>query len=431
MRGWMLAFAASCGSPPGGTPPPDVPESAGHELSIALFKHAPFVDGDTENAALVAIQDGDGAWIAVAAEVGVYRAHLTADRYGVAIGCRAGASSRITVFQRTAADGLALRMRSCVSEPLELDVAIQHVPASSVAFISTGAGRAGGGDATYAFFAQPGPVDLFASLTSSGGRMAKLVRLPTFDLQARQTIAIDFATQGAVPEDRALSIALGAADHAQVTTAVIRPSGEYPLHAPAELGTSRTYQVLPLSLWEPDDLFAITVEAGGQSTTLTSKVPGELAFQLPSSLAAQDPAITTAPFLHPTFSFTTTANDLPIQSYVLSARTVNAPETAAREWSAELSASWIAGAPSVRYELPDLSVVPDFVPELALFDRGPIRWSVRRTESSTAGPSDGRVSRSAVQAGVIDGYCGDHVIQLPETCDPPDGTACAASCTKL
>lgn len=428
----MLAFAASCGStPPGGPPLPDAPESEGHELSIALFKHAPFADGDTESAALVAIQDGDGAWTAVVAENGVYRAHLTAERYGVAIGCRAGASSRITVFQRTAADGLELRTRSCATEALELDVAIQHVPASSAAYISTVAGPAGGGDATYAFFAQPGPADLFASLIRSDGRMAKLVRPPTFDLQVRQAISIDFATQGAAPEDRTLSIVLGAADRAQVTTAVIRPSGEYPLHAPAELGTPRTYQVLPLALWEPDDLFAITVEVGGQSSTLTSKVPGALDFHLPPSISAQDPAIALAPFLHPTFSFTTAASDLPIQSYALWARTANAPETAGREWNAELSASWIAGAPTVRYELPDLSALPGYMPELALFDRGPIRWSVRRTESSTAAPSDGRVSRSAVQIGVIDGYCGDHVIQLPETCDPPDGTTCAASCTKL
>jgi hypothetical protein len=405
--------------------------SEGHELSVALFRHAPFADGDTENALMVAIQDGDGAWAAVTADRGVYRVHLAWERYGVAIGCRAGGSSRVTVFQRTAADGLELRTRSCGSDAIELDVAVRHVPASSIAYISTAAGLAGGGDATYAFFAQPGPADLFASLTDRAGRIAKLVRVPSFDLQARQTIAIDFATQGSAPDERALSIALGPEDRAQVTTSVIRPTGEYPLHARAALGTPSTYQVLPLALWEADDLFTVTVEVGAQSSSITSKVTGPLAFQLAPSITAQDPAIATAPFLHPAFSFTTAATELPIQTYVLSARTATAPETAAREWNAELSASWIAGTPSVRYDFPDLSAVAGFVPELALFDRGPIRWSVRRTEASTAGPSDGRVVRSAVQSGVIDGYCGDHVVQPPETCDPPDDTACASSCTKL
>jgi hypothetical protein len=216
-----------------------------------------------------------------------------------------------------------------------------------------------------------------------------------------------------------------------VTTSVIRPTGEYPLHLPAALGTPSTYQVMPLALWEADDLFSVTVEVGALSSTVTSRVPGPLAFQLAPSITAPDPAILITPWLRPAFSFTVAATELPIQTYVLSARTANAPETAAREWIAELSASWVAGTSSVRYDFPDLSAVAGFVPELVLFDRGPIRWSVRRSEASTADPSDGRVARSAVQYGVIDGYCGDHVVQPPETCDPPDDNGCAASCTKL
>jgi hypothetical protein len=428
----VLVLAASCGSPsPGSGPAPDAPPGEGHELSIALFRHAPFADGDTENALVVAIQDGDGAWTTITAERGVYRAHLASERYGVTIACRTGGSARVSVFQRTVADGLDLRTRSCGSDAIELDVAVRHVPERSIAYVSTAAGLSGGGDATYAFFAQPGPADLFASLTDNAGRIAKLVRVPSFDLQARQAIAIDFATQGAAPDERTLSIALGPADRARVTTSVIRPTGEYPLHAPAALGTPPTYQVMPLALWEADDLFSVTVAVGAVSSSVTSRVPGPLAFQLAPSITAQDPAIVTAPFVHPAFSFTTAATELPIQTYVLSARTANAPETAAREWSAELSASWLAGASLVRYDFPDLSAVVGFVPELALFDRGPIRWSVRRSEASTVGPSDGRIVRSAVQTGVIDAYCGDHVVQPPETCDPPDGSACAASCTKL
>lgn len=408
---------------------PDAP-SAGHDLSIALFRRAPFTDGDMGNALLVAIQDGDGAWAAASAERGIYRAHLSSDRYGVAIACRTGASSRITVLQRTAADGLALRAQSCETDAIELDVLVRQVPANATAYISTSAGLAGGGDATYAFLAQPGPADLFASLTDAAGRLTRVVRAPGFDLQARQTVAIDFATQGSAPEERALTIALGSDDSAQVTTAVIRPSGEYPLGSPAELGAPAAFQVLPLALWQPDDLFAITVESSARSTTITSKVPGALAFQLPEGQSARPPALATAPALRPTFSFTTAATDLPIQSYALLARTASAPDVV-REWTAELSASWIAGAPTVSYELPDLSAVAGFLPELGLLDRGPIRWSVRRTETTAAAASDGRVTRSAVLSGFIDGYCGDHAIQPPETCDPPDGIACGTACTKL
>lgn len=429
-RGWFLAVAAACGSSPASAPDAAVDAVAGHDLSIGLFRHAAFADGDTENALLVAIQDGDGAWAAATGERGVYRAHLSSERYGVAIACRTGASSRIAVFQRTVADGLALRTRSCDADPIELDVAVQHVPARTVANLSTIVGLAGGGDSTYAFFAPPGPAELFASLTDVTGRLTWVVRMPAFDLQARQSMAIDFATQGSAPEERALTVALGPLDDVRVSTSVIRPSGEYPLGAPAALASPAVYQVLPLALWQADDLFAVTVESGARSTTITSKVPGALAFELPAAQSAQAPALAIAPALRPSFAFATAATFLPFASYSLLARTASAPDSV-REWSAELSASWVAGAAMVHYEFPDLSALTGFQPELDLLDRGPVRWSVRRTESTFAAPGDGRITRSAISAGVIDGYCGDHAIQAPETCDPPDGTTCGSACTKL
>ncbi|MGH2897048.1 MAG: hypothetical protein ACRDMZ_00115, partial [Solirubrobacteraceae bacterium] len=263
----------------------------GHDLSISLFRHAPFADGDTENALLLAIQDGDGAWAGASGERGVYRARLSSERYGVAIACRTGASSRIAVFQRTVADGLALHMRSCDADPIELDVAVQHVPADAFASLSTIVGLAGGGDSTYAFLAPPGPAELFASLTDGTGRLTWVVRMPAFDLQARQRMAIDFATQGSAPEDRALTIALAPLDDARVSTSVIRPSGEYPLSAPAALASPAAYQVLPLALWQTDDLFAVTVASGARSTTITSKVPAALTFELPAAQSAQALAI--------------------------------------------------------------------------------------------------------------------------------------------
>lgn len=64
----LFGLAGACGGGgTGGTP--DAPSAEGHELTIALFKHVPFVDGDTEPAPLLAVQDGDSAWTAVTAEV--------------------------------------------------------------------------------------------------------------------------------------------------------------------------------------------------------------------------------------------------------------------------------------------------------------------------------------------------------------------------
>jgi hypothetical protein len=420
-----LLGLASCG---GGSDRP-LPD-AGHDLTIALFRHVPFADGDTQNAQLVAIQDGDAPWTALTGEQGVYRVRLASDRYGVAIGCRTGDASRVSVFQRTVADGLVLRTRSCAAEAVALDVVVQSVPASSSAYISARGGAAGGGALTYSFALQPGPAELFASLADSTQRTVKLVRESTFDLQAPHQITIDFASEGAAPEEHALQIgALG--DQARVISSVIRPTGEYALHGPRRLGTSASYQTLPAALRRPDDLFGVTISVGGISTTLTSRSPGMLAFDLPEEINAPAPSVLATPFLHPVFTFEATATDLAIQTYLLSAHTSGASESVTHDWHAELTASWVGAGPSVRYEFPDLTAVTGFSPELALFDRGPVRWSVQRIEASSATDGDGRIVRSAVQAGAIESYCGDHIVEPPETCDPPDGTTCSETCTKL
>jgi hypothetical protein len=366
----------------------------------------------------------------VTGEQGVYRVRLASDRYGVAVGCRIGDSSRVSVFQRTAADGLVLRARSCGGEPIALDVVVQNVPAGTHAYLSTRVGAAGGSALSYAFQMQPGPAEVFGSLSDTTGRIAKLVREPAFDLQAPHQITIDFASEGAAPEDHALQITTRG-DQARVVSSVIRPTGEYTLHAPLRLATPPFYQTLPAALRRPDDLLAVTVAVGGISTTMTSAAPGMLAFDLPAEINAQAPAVLATPFLHPVFTFEATATDLAIQSYLLSAHTSGASDSITHDWFAELSAAWIGEARSVRYEFPDLTATAGFSPELALFDRGPVRWSVRRIEASTPTDADGRIVRSAVQAGAIESYCGDHVIEPPETCDPPDGSTCSATCSKL
>lgn len=405
--------------------------SAGHELTISLFKHLPFTDGDTGTAAFVAVQDGDGPWTAVTAEQGVYHAHLAADRYGVAIGCRIGDSSSVEVFQRAAADGLDVRTRSCAGEPVQLDVSVHNVPPGSFAYVSTaGQSVSGDGNATYSFRIQPGPTDLFASLTDGTGIISKLVRVPMFDAASMPTVEIDFSRDGAAPDARELVVALAEDAQAQVETSVILPTGAYPLSGGAPLGAPSTYQTLPAALQHADDLFDITVTAGARAAAITSKAPGALAFQLPADVAAPAPTMALTPALHPVFSFDPGVIDLPIRTYQLHARTSSAPDDVFREWSVELSSAWIPVTSPVTYEFPDLSAVAGFSPDFVLFS-GPLRWAVRRVETSAAAAVDGRITRSASRAGTIAEYCGDHVVQPPETCDPPDGTTCSDTCTKL
>jgi hypothetical protein len=146
-------------------------------------------------------------------------------------------------------------------------------------------------------------------------------------------------------------------------------------------------------------------------------------------LTAPAPVMALAPVLHPVFSFAISTPDLALQSYLLRAHTSRAPDDVQRDWSAELSAAWIGGTASAEYAFPDLSAVSGFSSDL-LLDRGSVRWSVSRTETTIAGAGDGRVTRSASQSGTVEMYCGDEVIQPPEECDPPEPGTCSATCTK-
>jgi hypothetical protein len=423
LTGLVALVLAACGGA-------DAPaqDAQGHDLTIALFKHAPFVDGDTESAPMVAVQDGEGAWLAVTATDGVYHAHLASERHGVAIGCRTGASSFVHVLQRTVDDGLDLRTRGCVPTVYELDVDVRNVPADATAFVTTPGGSAGGGEFTYGFAVPPGPAEVFASLTT-GGAITRLLRSPAFDVEDRAAIVIDFASAGAAPDIRSVAVTLDPGEQARVTSSVVRPSGEYALHAPAAIGTPATYAILPAQLRQPDDLYQVTVVVGSRSTTYMTAAPRAVTAELPPALAVQPPSVITAPWLHPMFSFVPTNPALALQSYALSVASVDDAD-AAHGWSAELSASWIAGAASLQYAFPDLSEVAGFAPELALSTRGPLRWSVQRTDASTAELADGRVTRTAVQSGAV-GYCGDHAIEPPESCDPPETGSCSSLCNKL
>ncbi|HMG23785.1 MAG TPA: hypothetical protein VK607_20770 [Kofleriaceae bacterium] len=420
-----LACVTACGDDL--HPPADAPR--GHDLTISLFQRRPFAAGDTAPAAFLAVQDGDGAWTALADDRGVYRARLAADRYGVAIGCRSRESSSIAIYQRTAADGLELRAPSCLGDTIQLDVAIVHVPEGAVSYVSTpGGADGGGGDATYVFHDPPGPAELFVSLSDASGRISRISRVPMFDLVAARTINIDFWLEGAAPEDRSLSVAPAGGDPARVTTSVIRPTGDYALSTGVPVGAPATYQMLPAALQQPGDLFDVTLAVGARSAGFTARAPGALAFELPPALVAAEPTMAVAPVLHPVFAFRTAAAALAVERYLLHAHTARSPDDASRDWTAELSAAW-TGAGAVSYAFPDLSSVAGFSSEFALFT-GPVRWSVQRTETTTAEPIDGRVTRSSSRSGTIVAYCGDGAVQPPETCDPPDGAACSARCEK-
>jgi hypothetical protein len=136
------------------------------------------------------------------------------------------------------------------------------------------------------------------------------------------------------------------------------------------------------------------------------------------------------PFLHPVFSFANPAGALPLDSYFLRTITVRTTDDVIHFLDAMLSARWVGAAAAVQYVFPDLSTVAGFTSDFQLFDRTPIQWNWGRTElNGMAG--DGRISRTEFANGTTGVYCGNGIVEPPETCEPPGTATCSATCMKL
>jgi hypothetical protein len=282
----------------------------------------------------------------------------------------------------------------------------------------------------------PGPTEVFVASVPAAGGAGEVVRIPSFDLEANQTVTADFGTQGMTLESHPLTVALGAGETASVMTSVITPTGTYDLGSSPPISSPQTFQILPAGARRADDLFGVTVTTSAtanmvftsRSTTIRTKQPRTLAFELPPALDVSPPAVLTVPFLNPSFSFTNTAGALPLVSYVM--RTLAVADNFSHLWTVSLSPSWVGAAASVQYAFPDLTMVPNFSIEFQLFDRTRIDWNWLRIEQD-AMTGDGHITRGVLLAGSAGSYCGNGIVEPPETCEPPSTPTCSATCMKL
>jgi hypothetical protein len=453
-------------------PPPDGTPVGGNDVTVEIHKGFPFVDGDTaDDATFVAVQDGDGPFVAATGTNGVYKVHITNDRFGVAVGCNDSAAASfvdIEIIQQTVADGLVYKT-FCKSQPdsATLNVTVKNLPAGQRLRLRTprNVGTAGA-DGTLISTVPSGTTELFGTLTDANRNVLKLFRIPSIEVAQSANVTIDVAADGAAP-DVSGTFTVSPDDPTSILkTAVVRPYGSVTLTgATNPIGASRSYLMVPAPLRQGDDLFRFTMTGATGSTSRTAKTPGVLAFALPTQFTAPNPELKTTPFLHPVWTFDPTPSALPNQSYFLDASNFGdftAPLL--RDWFVTLSARWVAGQTTVRYEFPDLSGMPGFA-DVALIARERLDTTIQRLESSAAFNVDGAESTNSSSFGVIGEFCGDGVTQNPpeacdpgdagesetcdfdctpaecgdgitngsagEECDPPDGATCSAECKSL
>lgn len=391
--GWMFLIAA-CG----------MTEPAGHDLVITLYNHPDHVAGDTANADMLLVHDGDGLWEGVTGQAGVYHTHLTSDRYGVAVGCTNGtlaAMPFVDIRERTVADGLALDELSCTSNPFdaEVDIDVRGIGPGQSAMISVaGNAQVVTKNTTLHLGAVQGPSELLGVLTDASGRIVKVIRGPSFEAVGVQSQSIDFTAAGFTGVDHDLSVALAPGDRAEVATWLVASSDRYPLQAASTIGASGAYQIAP-GLLHDGELFEVSVQVGDRIASFEGRAPDSLQLELPPGLAVSAPMVQIVPYPRPVFSFPAAPDDLPVEAYSFTASTDDAVANSHVSWLVDLSTSWLASTRAQDYAIPDLAYAQNFSPRFPLAGHQPIHWELTWIESSAPDPSDGRITRESTVSG--------------------------------
>jgi len=352
------------------------------ELTIEIHRSFPYVDGDThDDARFVAVQDGDGSFSPVSGTNGVYRVPITSDRYGIAVACADGnGTGTVEIVQQTIADGTTYRIACEVSHQTEdLAVTVTNLAAGQTLHLASYLGREDiVANGTTSLWVLSGMVELYGTLTDSDGQVARIFRI----LGASSGVTIDAAVDGAVPEHHALT---GTSGGDSFSVGIHRLHGSVQWQN-ASLASSQEYVMLPPALRQADDLYQVRVSDESRAHTRMVAVGGPLEFELPTLLAASPATLVTTPFVHTVHSFSATPPVLPLQEYRIYSQ--QSSSAIYRVWQATLSSGWIAEAPLVTYEFPDLSAIPGFA-DVALLDGHQIDTSITRTERTSLVPVDG------------------------------------------
>src|SRR5262245_59584202 len=192
------------GSLPDGAPPdsspPDAPPT--HAITIRVYPDlVPTFTGITENAALVALQDGDGAWTALSGTSGVYTATIRSTRYGVAVGCTAAS---LTVYYQSIDDANDLPVDGCPHPPVDAaDITVSMVNAAARqtdVFVGVAKGMVTGNESVHLAVAKRRE-DVFAISRNPGDAAdVTIYRGPTLDVTANTSLSVDIAR--ALPLER-------------------------------------------------------------------------------------------------------------------------------------------------------------------------------------------------------------------------------------
>jgi hypothetical protein len=419
MVGVACASAPGCGGH-GAHVEPDGPLG---EVTIKTFPDGvPSITGKTENAMLVAFQDGDGPWTALTGTGGVYQASPGSPRYGVAVGCVSNGRSDVNLYYRSLSDPRELLAAGCPSpvETAHVSIDLRGVQAGERAEVWVGDSEAfASADGAIGLTVLKAPADVFARSyvlsntipTPGATNNVRAYRGTALDPSSTSSLQIDLASSARALEFHPLTV-VDPAPPGSRTAFTVRSvlftrnsQTNWPVHASGTVQSGAAppdrYATLDAAMRQPDDISSIHVFADAaidasstvgylRSARRSFKDPVAQSVMLPDLVAVQAPVVasTGTPWLTATIPIVPSRLGF-ITYEALFGGTVSGPDD--RGWDVAISADWAAikssGQSSVTISLPDLSNLPGWRPEMALdatsYDTWNIGWVDRNMPVST------------------------------------------------
>jgi hypothetical protein len=385
-------------------------------------------------AALVAFQDGSGAWTALDGTAGVYQATERFQNYAVAFGCvAADGSGFVDIYYQTVWDPTGLDA-ACGDPPapatVPVMVTLAGVPDGQRIDVWLGPAEFDGGNAAavtsapavtsaaaFTINAPQGMVDVFADTSSVGvgfPRATALYRGSTIDLEAAQALTIDLAAVGLPPESHSLTVqGTLPADDTIINTLYVTPhsQAEWPIQD-EEVKPGMTdlgYTTVDARQRQPGDLTIVHpqlahVEADGLSydrgAILVIDDASDAVVAVPDVLHAPAPVLDHTANPRATVHIPTDPGQLMHVEYQAYLSTTG-PGGAQSALRATISAHWADDAAAIDLTTPDLSQLPGWIPALALAPGTDFPWMIERRESDVADGTPRAAGQRTMSTNVI------------------------------
>lgn len=260
---WVVVALAACGDD-GDVLPPDAPVAPDsgptRTVSITVLEAPGFFAPS-----LVAVQDGDGIWVALTEQDGAFQAEIANERFGVQAVCvyeDYGFVARDLTLQ-TVSDGTEVELVPCFGGGLadtfiEIAGTVANAPADAVVQSGWSGGRVM--DGAFEVGSYAGPNELLVTGTSGGGM--KMLRHDLGNLAfSTSDEELDFAPSETGVERRLAVTGLEATDTELATVATLSVEAGY-FELPTPLGhVHPSFVDLPPALAKEADELSIAVYA--------------------------------------------------------------------------------------------------------------------------------------------------------------------------